>query len=135
MSSVIATRRGDQFTSEAGVPNARSIVWIEEVTRRVNDANNAIDALDGNNYVEVTSAYTSLATDDVINCISGTFTVTLIAAASATTGRKLYIKNSGTGEITVDASGSENIDGSLTLTLTPDDSFTIVSTGSNWIIL
>jgi len=61
--------------------------------------------------------------------------VTLLPAASAITGRKLYIKNSGEGIITVDGSDSENIDGSLTLTLTPDDSFTIVSTGSNWIIL
>jgi len=131
MPNVIATRRGEEFADKNGIPNHRSMVWIEEVTRRVNDANSA----SGNSYVEATSSYTSISTDDIINCLSGTFTVTLLPAASAITGRKLYIKNSGEGIITVDGSDSENIDGSLTLTLTPDDSFTIVSTGSNWIIL
>ena len=45
MPSVIATRRGESFSDKNGVPNNRSIVWIEEVTRRVNDANNGLDSI------------------------------------------------------------------------------------------
>ena len=42
MPNVIATRRGEEFADKDGVPNHRSMVWIEEVTRRVNDANDDV---------------------------------------------------------------------------------------------
>ncbi len=66
----------------------------------------------------VTTTYTVNATngrDQTIEC-SGTFTVTLFAAA-AHAGYRVRIKNIGTGVITVDGNGSETIDGALTATI------------------
>lgn len=72
---------------------------------------------------------------EVINCTSGTFTVNL-PTASGITGRQFTIKNSGAGVITVDASSTETIDGSLTWTLNNLESITVIADGtSNWIIV
>ena len=67
-------------------------------------------------YTAVTSTYTVLQADFVIDATSGTFTVTLPTAAGIT-GKQFVIKNSGTGVITVDGNGTETIDGSLTFIL------------------
>lgn len=79
-----------------------------------------------------TTTYTALTTDSVINCTSGTFTVTLYTAVG-NNGRELTIVNSGTGVITVDGNSSETINGTATRTLrTQNDSIVIVSDNSNW---
>lgn len=80
------------------------------------------------------SAYTVLTTDRIIECTTGTFTVDLYTA-SGNAGRQVTIKNSGAGVITVDAVFSETIDGNLTATLNQYDSLTVVSNGTNWIII
>jgi len=86
------------------------------------------------NIVTKTSAYTTTLTDDVILC-NGTFTVTLYTAVG-NGGRTLTIKNTGTGVITIDGSGSETIDGDTTLDLGVQyTSVTIVSDGTNWSII
>lgn len=87
----------------------------------------------GLNYVEKTANYTVTDIDDVVNCTSGTFTLTL-PSASLNNGKTYYLKNTGSGTITVDGNGSQTIDGNLTVTLTTGDSLTIVSNNSNWII-
>lgn len=80
-----------------------------------------------------TAAYTATAADGTINCTSGTFTVTLPTAVGIT-GRIYTIKNSGAGVITVDADGTETIDGATTVTLsTQYNSISIQSNGANWI--
>lgn len=81
-----------------------------------------------------TAAYTLLATDDVIDCTSGTFTLTLTAAAGVE-GRVFTIVNTGAGVITLDGDGSETINGSATRTLNQWDSVDIMSTGSGWIVI
>jgi len=74
------------------------------------------------------------ANHSIVNCTSGTFTLNLPTAVNIT-GRQYTIKNSGTGVITVDGSGSETIDGQTTWILSVQyDSITIVSNGANWII-
>jgi hypothetical protein len=80
-----------------------------------------------------TSAYTTTAADRgrLIDCTL-TFTVTLLPVATAGAGFLQPIKNSGTGFITVDADGSETIDGALTLILAPGDSALLHCTGSAW---
>jgi len=84
-------------------------------------------------YISVSSTYNALATDDVINCTTGTFTVKLPTAVG-TSGRMYHVKNSGTGTITVSTTSSQTIDGSTTYTLSTQWSkITFVSTGSNWI--
>jgi hypothetical protein len=86
-------------------------------------------------YVTKTGAYTATNDDYVIDCTSGSFTVTL-PASSGRTGRILIIKNSGTGIITVDGNGSETIDGNTTYNLSIQyDVIQIVSDGTNWKII
>lgn len=76
-----------------------------------------------------------MTTDCVVNCTSGTFTVTLPTAVGIE-GQYFVVKNSGTGVITIDADGSETIDGATGKTLSVQyESMTVVSNGSNWIIV
>lgn len=85
-------------------------------------------------YVSASSAYTVTSLNYVIDCISGTFTVTLPTAAGII-GQEFIIKNSGSGSITIDPSGSQTIDGDTTKILAQYDSMSIVSNGTNWIII
>jgi hypothetical protein len=83
-------------------------------------------------YVAKTGAYTATNDDYVIDCTSGTFTVTL-PASSGRTGRILIIKNSGAGTITVDGNASETIDGATTVTMAVQyGTIQIMSDGTNW---
>ena len=86
-------------------------------------------------YTARTTAYTATDTDYLIDCTSGTFTVTL-PAASGRTGRILIIKNSGTGTITVDGNASETIDGATTYSLSAQwATVQIMCDGTNWKII
>jgi hypothetical protein len=86
-------------------------------------------------YVTKTGAYTATDDDYVIDCTSGTFTVTL-PASSGRTGRILIIKNSGAGTITVDGNGAETIDGAATYSLAVQyATIQIMSDGTNWKII
>ncbi len=72
-------------------------------------------------YVAKTSAYTLLSTDKgkLIDCTSGTFTLGFSACATLGAAWTTYIKNSGTGKITLDPNGAELINGAATYTLPP----------------
>lgn len=85
-------------------------------------------------YVEKTSNYMAVALDTIINCTSGTFTVSLPTAIGIQ-GREYIIKNSGVGVITVVPFGAELIDGLPTFTVMSGGSVNIDSTGAGWIIL
>lgn len=89
--------------------------------------------------VTKTTAYTATTGDNTILCnaTSAAFTITL-PAASGNSGIKYNIKkiDSSANVITIDADGSETIDGALTLTLSSQyDSYTIQCDGSAWYIL
>ena len=84
--------------------------------------------------VTKTAAYTLTATDHIVVGTSGTWNATLPTAASVA-GTEYIIKNSGTGTITVDTTSSQTIDGSLTFPLGQYESITVVSDGSNWVII
>jgi len=77
-----------------------------------------------------TAAYTALTNDTVI-LANGTFTVTLYSALPYPS-RKLTVKNTGSGTITLDGNASETIDGAATKTLAANAACTIVSDGNNW---
>jgi|694.fasta_scaffold28478_5 hypothetical protein len=84
-----------------------------------------------------TGAYTIVSGDlgTIINCTSGTFTVSLTAAASLGSGFTCTIWNtSGTGAdtITIDPATTETIDGKPTLILKPGEGLAIVCDGTNW---
>lgn len=81
-----------------------------------------------------TGAYTVVASDNgsIINCTSGTFTVSLTAAATLGSGFNCWIWNTGTGDITVDPNGAETIDGRATLVFKRGEGCQIVCNGTNW---
>ena len=81
-----------------------------------------------------TGAYTVVAGDNgtVINCTSGTFTVSLTAAATLATGFNVQIINTGTGTITIDPSGAETIDNNTTWQLSKGQGVEIVCNGTNF---
>jgi len=85
-------------------------------------------------YTPKTANYTITDNDYLIDCTSGTFTVTLLTALNRQ-GRQYIIKNSGAGTITLEGDGTETIDGSLNLTLETKVCYTIISDGANWIII
>ena len=84
-----------------------------------------------------TAAYTVVAGDlgTIINCTSGTFTVSLTAAATLGSGFNCWIWNTSTTStnvITIDPNGSETIDGGATSILRPGEGMQIVCDGTNW---
>ncbi len=81
-----------------------------------------------------TGAYTLTTADQSVIATSGTWTLTLYAA-SGNNGRYAYVKNSGTGTITIDANASETIDGQTTLLVPPGASALLRCDGSNWVIV
>jgi len=85
------------------------------------------------NLITITSGYTVVAADVAILC-SGTFTVTLPTAVGIT-GKNYYIKNIGSGTITVEGDGIETIDEALTVSLIQHETINVVSDNSEWWIL
>lgn len=85
-----------------------------------------------------TGAYTVVASDNgsIINCTSGTFTVSLTAAATLGAGFNCWVWNTSTSavtdSITIDPNGSETIDGKTTLVLRRGEGCQIVCNGTNW---
>ena len=85
-------------------------------------------------YTAKTTTYVITTSDYVIDCTSGTFTVTL-PPVSGLTGQAFIVKNSGVGVITLDGDGSETIDGSTTQAIAAGISMTVMCTGAAWIIV
>lgn len=84
-----------------------------------------------------TAAYTVVAGDlgTIINCTSGTFSVSLTDAATLGAGFNVTIWNTSataTDAITIDPSGAETIDGKTTLILRRGEGMQIVCDGTNW---
>lgn len=84
-------------------------------------------------YTAKTSTYSITTSDYMINCTSGTFTVTLPTAVGVT-GRVYTIKNSGTGIITIATTSAQTIDGASTQTVATLASYQLMSNGANWIL-
>lgn len=86
------------------------------------------------NYAAKTTTYGITTTDHVINCTTGTFTVTLPTAVGVS-GQEYIIKNTGTGVITVATTSSQTIDGVTTATINVQyESLSVISDGANWIV-
>ena len=100
---------------------------------------NKIDALIalgvlGSDTVSKTTAYTVIATDrgKAILC-SGTFTLSLTAAATLGDGFTLIVKNTGSGAITIDPNSTELIDGASTKVIAAGDWAVITCTGTAFV--
>ena len=97
-------------------------------------ADGAVDEVHRTRTVASPTTTHTIATDIVL-CNGGgpPFTATLPAAAS---GKIVMVKNTGTDEITVVGDGSETIDGASSYILYHRyESVTVVSDGSNWLII
>jgi hypothetical protein len=81
-------------------------------------------------YSAVTTTYTINRSNYLVDCTTGTFTVTLPTSVGIA-GQIFVIKNSGSGTITLATTGGQTIDGSSTKTLTQYGSITVQSDGSN----
>jgi hypothetical protein len=113
--------------------------WLQEngttVMAFVDKDGNASFSSISSAYVAKTGTYTIVGTDSVIDCTSGTFTVTLPTAVGIT-GKQFTIKNSGSGIITVATTSSQTIDGGTTAVMNVQYlSITVVSDGANWKII
>ncbi len=84
-----------------------------------------------------TTTYTALVTDQQILANSASdFTITLYAA-TGNVGRRLFIKNISTGDLTISRAGSDTIDGLTSIILRTQYDWAIleVSTASTWSVV
>jgi predicted transglutaminase-like cysteine proteinase len=90
----------------------------------------------GLNYVAKTANYTITDIDDIVDCTSNSFTLTL-PDATLNNGKQYTLKNTGTGTITLNTTSSQTIDGNASgvLTLVTGDSMVIVSNNQNWVVV
>lgn len=81
-----------------------------------------------------TSGYTAVLADKgtLIDCTSGTFTLALDPASNLGNGFYCYVRNSGTGTITIDPNSTETIDSASTLRVHPGDTRIVLCDGSNF---
>ena len=85
-------------------------------------------------YVAKTALYTATNDDRIIDCTTGTYTITLPTAASQA-GRRFVIRNSGTGVITIGRTGAETIAGATSQTLAGYGHLEVISNGTNWLVI
>lgn len=79
------------------------------------------------------AAYTVVGADrGIVLYVSGTWTLTLTAAATLGNGFSIGVINTGTGTITIDPNLTETVDGLTTKALTPGQSCILICDGSSW---
>jgi hypothetical protein len=130
--------RDGQSTVSANIPfNNKRITGLADATA-ANDAMNrqSSDARFTPRVMTKTANYTLLAGDIGSLIIgTGTWTLSLLAAATAANGFSFRIKNTGTGLITIDPNASETINGAATFVLPPGQELTVISDGSTWLTI
>lgn len=76
-------------------------------------------------------SYTALLSDmDTLLDCSGTWTLALTAAADLGDGWRAKVRNGGTGVITIDPNGAEQVNGAATVALAPGDSCELICNGT-----
>lgn len=110
-----------------GIPLNRSYTKSES-DNKYNQISGSLDIA----IKSVNETYQILETDCVIKA-SGTFTVTLPSASRA--GMNYIIKNISSGVITLATTGGQTIDGASTVEILLQESVSVISDGSNWIII
>lgn len=82
----------------------------------------------------ISTTYTAGAADRASTIVwtSGTGTLNITAAATLGNDWFVMVRNSGTGDLTIDPNSSELINGAATLTMSPGDSAIIVSNGTQF---
>jgi len=131
------------------IGNARYSPIDGQTYRRKTAGAGATDpSLDGTNWVRINLTATSIArsarTSNTILAeadrgniidVSGTWTQTATAAATLGNGWHCYVRNIGAGDITIDPSAPELIDGAATYTLKPGYAILLTCDGATFNIL
>lgn len=76
-------------------------------------------------------AITSVHQNALVRCTAA-LTLSLLAAAGAGQGFYFLVKNESSGNVTIDPSGAETIDGAATYVLYPNDSVIVICDGATW---
>ncbi|MEI7532852.1 MAG: hypothetical protein WCK57_00650 [Verrucomicrobiae bacterium] len=84
-----------------------------------------------NRLVTVSATYAVLIRDVVVIATANSFTITLPTAVGVT-GKQYTIINSGTGTITLATTSAQTISGDASESIFTNESFTVVSDGTNW---
>ena len=87
-----------------------------------------------NTFSQKSANYSIQNTDGAIECTGDTFALTLPTAVGIA-GRTFVIKNTGSGTITLNTTSSQTIDGQLTQTMSQWNSITVISNGTNYLII
>lgn len=88
----------------------------------------------GANYAAKAAAYTVVLADrGKLLDATGTWTLSLPAAATAAAGFTVALRNSGGGTITIDPSGAELVNGAATFSVLSGQCVVLVCTGTAWL--
>ena len=123
---------------------ANEITWAHHKDKLGDPLKNYADAISSAitsafalNHLASTEAIS--ATDSVVSGDRGklfictnTFTLTLLACATAGDGFSFSVRNDGSGTITLDGNSSETINGSATVDIAPGWGAVLVTDGSEW---
>lgn len=103
-------------------------------TTTMNTARDTMPEWWGSTQVRAITALCTLNSYDKVITADGTFTISLISAATLGQGARYQIINIGSGSITIDPASSETINGNATVVQNSQyDYLEIVSDGTNWI--
>lgn len=121
-------------------------IWLGEGAYYIivkDSAGNLIDERDnivGDLSTSFLGSTFEVSTNTIINAsyqnsyvaVTGTTILTLLTATSAGVGFSFVVQNTGSGTVTIDPDGSETIDGSPTLVLSPTEWAVLTCDGANW---
>lgn len=131
----LATAFTDSAVTEAGFKSAITD-QREFLAGLLGTTGNQIDALKAmgvplNDTVAKTGAYTVIAADRGVTLLcSGTFTISLTAAATLGDGFTFAVVNTGTGVIKIDPNSTEQIDGASTKDIAAGSSAIVTTNGT-----
>jgi hypothetical protein len=83
--------------------------------------------------ISATTTAGAAAATDYVYLVTGTVTLNMPTAVG--NSNRYTVKNVGSGTVTVDGFGSETMDGSATVALSPNQSLDFISDGTNWRII
>lgn len=123
---------------------SNEVTWSGIKTKLTDPIKNYVDSVKSNittafalnhlNSTEAISGTDTVATGDrgKLFVCTNTFTLTLLACASAGDGFSFAVRNDGSGTITLDGNSSETINGSETVTVDPNITAVLVTDGTEW---
>jgi hypothetical protein len=123
--------------ASAPTPTFANQLWYDTtngVLKKRNNANTTWELFEQSVRAAKTSNYTVVLSDHgtLIEATSGTWTLSLTAAATLGSGFWCLFYNSGSGVVTIDPNGSETINGATTLLVGPGCSILIECNGSGF---